>query len=52
MTLISLVYLGFFAAAALINYLLPRVVRPYFLLIANYAFYCYNPCDQRLGLPS
>lgn len=50
MTLTSLVYLGFFAAAALINYLFPRVVRPYFLLIANYAFYCYSPENRPLAL--
>lgn len=50
MTLISLVYLGFFAAAALVNYLLPRVLRPYFLLAANYAFYCYTPENRPLAV--
>lgn len=47
--LFSLAYLGFFAAAALLNYLLPRVVRPYFLLAANYAFYCYAPENRPLA---
>ena len=32
-------FLGFFAAAAVINYALPRMLRPYFLLIASYAFF-------------
>ena len=50
MTLTSLVYLGFFAAVAVLHYVLPRVLRPYFLLVANYAFYCYAPQYRPLAL--
>ena len=41
-------FLGFFAAAAVINYALPRMLRPYFLLIASYAFYLYDPDNAAL----
>ena len=44
----TLLFLGFFAAAAVINYALPRMLRPYFLLIASYAFYLYNPDNAAL----
>lgn len=44
----TMIFLGFFAAAALLNYLLPRVARPYFLLLASYAFYCYSPLNRAL----
>ena len=50
MTITSLLYLGFFAAVALLHYVLPRVARPYFLLAANYAFYCYDPSNRPLAL--
>ena len=50
MTLTSLVYLGIFAAVAVLHYVLPRVLRPYFLLVANYAFYCYAPQYRPLAL--
>lgn len=50
MTITSLLYLGFFAAVALVHYALPRVVRPYFLLAANYAFYCYDVSNRPLAL--
>ena len=33
MAITSLLFLAFFAAVALINYALPRVLRPYFLLL-------------------
>ena len=33
MAITSLLFLAFFAAVALINYALPRVLRPYFLLM-------------------
>ena len=39
MAITSLLFLAFFAAVALINYALPRVLRPYFLLAASYYFY-------------
>lgn len=41
-------FLGFFAAAAVINYALPCVLRPYFLLAASYAFYLYAPENAAL----
>lgn len=41
-------FLAFFAAAAVINYALPRVLRPYFLLAASYAFYLYDPDNAAL----
>lgn len=44
----SLLYLGFFAAVALLHYLLPRVARPYLLLAASYAFYAYAPANRAL----
>lgn len=50
MAVTSLIYLAFFAVTALINYLLPRVARPYWLLIASYAFFCYES-QNRLLLP-
>lgn len=50
MTITSLLYLGFFAVVALLHYALPRVARPYFLLAANYAFYCYDPSNRPLAL--
>ena len=39
MAITSLLFLAFFAAVALINYTLPRVLRPYFLLAASYCFF-------------
>lgn len=44
----TLAFLAFFAAVAVVNYALPKVVRPYFLLIASYAFYCYDPANLQL----
>lgn len=38
MELTTLLFLGFFAAVALLNYTLPRVLRPYCLLAASYLF--------------
>lgn len=35
----TLTYLGFLAAAAIVCYALPRVARPYFLLIVSYVYY-------------
>ena len=40
--------LVFFAATALIHYALPRVVRPYFLLVVSYGFFCYDPVNRPL----
>ena len=48
MSITTLLFLGFFAAVAVLNYALPRVVRPYFLLIASYAFFCYTPENRAL----
>ena len=41
-------FLGFFAAVALLNYTLPRVLRPYCLLAASYLFYCWGANDRLL----
>ena len=48
MTITSLLFLAFFAATALIHYALPRIARPYFLLAASYAFFCYDPANRPL----
>src|SRR5699024_10386790 len=48
MTITSLLFLVFFAATALIHYALPRVVRPYFLLVVSYGFFCYDPVNRPL----
>lgn len=48
MAITSLLFLAFFAAVALINYALPRVLRPYFLLAASYSFFCYDPVNRPL----
>ena len=47
MELTTLLFLGFFAAVALLNYTLPRVLRPYCLLAASYLFYCWGACFWR-----
>ena len=44
----SLVFLGFFCAVAVLNYVLPRFLRPVFLLAASYAFYLYEPKNASL----
>lgn len=44
----SLVYLGFFCAVAVVNYLLPKAARPWLLLAASYAFYLYDPHNAQL----
>ena len=46
MAITSLLFLAFFAAVALINYALPRVLRPYFLLAASYGFFCFVPVNR------
>ena len=48
MELTTLLFLGFFAAVALLNYTLPRVLRPYCLLAASYLFYCWGANDRLL----
>ena len=48
MSITSLLFLGFFAAVAILNYLLPRIARPYFLLLASYAYYCYASANRAL----
>lgn len=47
-TVTTLGYLTFFVLVALGNYLLPRVLRPYFLLAASYLFYAYEPANRAL----
>lgn len=47
MAITSLLFLAFFAAVALINYALPRVLRPYFLLIASYGFFAMTRSTAR-----
>ena len=44
----TLIFVGFFAAATALNYLFPRVARPWFLLLASYVFYLYKPENARL----
>ena len=48
MSITTLGFLGFFAAVAVLNYALPRVLRPYFLLIASYGYFCYTPQNRAL----
>ena len=47
----TLIFVGFFAAATALNYLFPRVLRPWFLLLASYVFYLYNAAGQLCVLP-
>ena len=42
------IFLGFFAAAALLTYCVPRQLKPYLLLVASYIFYMYKPENARL----
>ncbi len=44
----TLGFLGFFAVCTLLYYILPKITRPYFLLLASYAFYCYKPENRAL----
>ena len=46
----TLLFPCFFAAAALGYYLLPYRLRPYWLLLASYAFYCWKPENRSLAL--
>ena len=48
MAVTSLLFIAFFVAVALVHYLLPRVLRPYFLLAARYGFFCYDPVNRPL----
>ena len=48
MEVTTLLFLGFFAAVTILNYALPRVARPYFLLAASYAFFCWSPTNRAL----
>ena len=48
MSITTLEFLGFFAAVAVLNYVLPRILRPYFLLIASYGYFCYTPENRAL----
>ena len=48
MAVTSLLFIAFFVAVALVHYLLPRVLRPYFLLAASYGFFCYDPVNRPL----
>lgn len=42
------IFLGFFAAVAVLTYCVPRRLKPYFLLLASYVFYLYKPENARL----
>lgn len=42
------IFLAFFAVCAVLTYCMPRVAKPYFLLLASYAFYLYQPQNARL----
>ena len=42
------IFLGFFAAVALLTYCVPRQAKPYLLLVASYVFYMYKPENARL----
>lgn len=44
----SLIFLGFFAGVAVLTYCMPRILKPYFLLVASYGFYMYNTANARL----
>lgn len=48
MEVTTLLFLGFFTAVTILNYALPRVARPYFLLAASYAFFCWSPTNRAL----
>lgn len=50
MTITTVTYLGYLAAAAILCYALPRVARPYFLLVASYVFYGWT-AENRMMLP-
>lgn len=50
MTITTVTYLGYLAAAAILCYALPRVARPYFLLVASYVFYGWT-AENRIMLP-
>ena len=44
----TLLFPCFFAVCAVLYYLLPSPVRPWLLLAASYAFYCYAPNNRAL----
>ncbi len=44
----TLGFLGFFAVCTVLYYIIPKIAKPYFLLIASYAFYCYKPENRAL----
>lgn len=44
----TLLFPCFFAAAAVLYYLMPGPARPWLLLAASYAFYCYAPNNRAL----
>lgn len=44
----TLIFLGFFAGTAVLTYCMPQRVKPYFLLLASYLFYCYQPQNLQL----
>ena len=46
----SLVFWCFFCGAAVLTYCFPRKAKPYFLLLASYAFYMYKPENAQLVL--
>ncbi len=44
----SAIFVGFLAGVTAVYYLVPRLAKPYFLLLASYAFYLYQPQNARL----
>lgn len=44
----SIIFVGFLAGVTALYYLVPRLAKPYFLLVASYAFYLYQPENARL----
>ena len=46
----TLTFLGFLALVTVLYYAVPKAAKPYFLLIASYAFYLYKPENAALVL--
>lgn len=44
----TLAFLGFFAASALLYWVMPKIAKPYLLLVLSYLFYCWKPENRSL----
>ena len=44
----TLAFFGFFSGSAVLTYCMPKKLKPYFLLLASYAFYLYQPQNAKL----